>query len=492
MTMRRSLLPSFLLVTAAALASAGCELVTSADRSKIDGGTESGTGGSAGMGSTGSGGMGGAGTGGMGGAGTGGMGGAGGMGGQGGTGGAGTGGMGGAGTGGMGGAGTGGMGGAGTGGMGGMSSGTGGMGGAGGGGVTPTCMDGVQNGTETGVDCGGPACPPCAGPGSVVILAGGPSGLIGTVYNPGTEMATTTSLPGRTVDAVSLVPLPSGQMLGAYRFTELGNPQDNQLQYTTLTASTWSAFTTIGSVQSRSALYLSGTQGVYQGLMDYKYYYLSFASGSWSAPEPVGAIQSFGPVGAALASRGSDATLLFANGGSSNHLYAQDRTGGAWSSALDITGSNDFNIVPSVVAPAQGAELLAVFVQSNGGQVAYATRSAGTWSAVAPIAGATSADRVGLVALAGGHAAAAYRGTDGNLHVTMYDGASWSAPVQAAAGISGAPAVSAGIAGASLEVAFVKGGDAYLTRYVSNAWTTPTMVGSSGDLMSVAVAVGVL
>ncbi|MCB9276985.1 MAG: T9SS type A sorting domain-containing protein [Lewinellaceae bacterium] len=28
-------------------------------------------------------------------------------------------------------------------------------------GATPTCSDGIQNGQETGVDCGGPTCPPC-------------------------------------------------------------------------------------------------------------------------------------------------------------------------------------------------------------------------------------------------------------------------------------------------------------------------------------------
>ena len=27
--------------------------------------------------------------------------------------------------------------------------------------ITPTCTDGVQNGTETGVDCGGGSCTPC-------------------------------------------------------------------------------------------------------------------------------------------------------------------------------------------------------------------------------------------------------------------------------------------------------------------------------------------
>lgn len=35
-------------------------------------------------------------------------------------------------------------------------------GGCGGGGPQPTCNDGIQNGNETGVDCGGPDCAPCS------------------------------------------------------------------------------------------------------------------------------------------------------------------------------------------------------------------------------------------------------------------------------------------------------------------------------------------
>ncbi len=44
---------------------------------------------------------------------------------------------------------------------GGSGGGTGGGGTGGGGGSTPTCTDGIQNGDETGVDCGGSNCPPC-------------------------------------------------------------------------------------------------------------------------------------------------------------------------------------------------------------------------------------------------------------------------------------------------------------------------------------------
>src|SRR5215471_4593684 len=37
----------------------------------------------------------------------------------------------------------------------------GGGGGSGGSPVTPMCPDGLKNGTETDVDCGGPGCPTC-------------------------------------------------------------------------------------------------------------------------------------------------------------------------------------------------------------------------------------------------------------------------------------------------------------------------------------------
>ncbi len=34
--------------------------------------------------------------------------------------------------------------------------------GGGGGNITATCSDGIQNGDETGVDCGGSSCVPCS------------------------------------------------------------------------------------------------------------------------------------------------------------------------------------------------------------------------------------------------------------------------------------------------------------------------------------------
>ncbi len=40
----------------------------------------------------------------------------------------------------------------------------------------PTCNDGLQNGNETGVDCGGPDCPPCPVCNMTLYDSGGPSG----------------------------------------------------------------------------------------------------------------------------------------------------------------------------------------------------------------------------------------------------------------------------------------------------------------------------
>ncbi len=37
-------------------------------------------------------------------------------------------------------------------------------------GVAPTCTDGIQNGDETGIDCGGPSCAPCLNDGTVVYV----------------------------------------------------------------------------------------------------------------------------------------------------------------------------------------------------------------------------------------------------------------------------------------------------------------------------------
>jgi hypothetical protein len=363
-----------------------------------------------------------------------------------------------------------------------------------------TCADGMQNGNETGVDCGGScpnACP------TLVLLGGGtatPNGLLGASYDPVSASWTTTPLAGRTVDGVALAFTGKSQAVALYRHTELGSPSDNLLEYATWNAGTWSSFAPVGmNVTTRAAPTLGGyvSAGVgdaaFQGF-DFKHYYLLWAGGTWSPVEPAGNPQSFGPQAPAIASLNSQATLFFANGGANNHLYAQDRAAaaGAFGAGVDITASIDFNIAPSAAGMRGGPmDTMVVFVQP-GGQIAYTTRTTGMWQAVATITGATTGARVALAPLDNGNAILAFRGNDGNLYVSWYTSSpapSWSAPTQVAMAIDGVPAVLHGIFGASAELAYVKGGEAWHTRYVTmnNAWTTPAKVGGS-SLASVALA----
>jgi hypothetical protein len=53
-------------------------------------------------------------------------------------------------------------------------------GGCGNGGNSPTCLDGIMNGNETGVDCGGPDCNPCGGGGTCEV----PTGQLATNIKP--------------------------------------------------------------------------------------------------------------------------------------------------------------------------------------------------------------------------------------------------------------------------------------------------------------------
>src|SRR5262245_15250807 len=47
----------------------------------------------------------------------------------------------------------------------------------GGGGSSPTCTDGLKNGNETGIDCGG-SCPPCCQPQQYTLTTGQGSGNV--------------------------------------------------------------------------------------------------------------------------------------------------------------------------------------------------------------------------------------------------------------------------------------------------------------------------
>lgn len=353
-----------------------------------------------------------------------------------------------------------------------------------------TCSDSVQNGGETGVDCGGP-CPLCP---TVLAIVGNASAVAGAELTVGGSWVTT-SLGGKSTDGLSLVTAGAALAVAGVRFTASGDANDQAVQWATWTPGIWTQLANVGTgvtTRTRPGLVggAAGAQLVFQGT-DFKYYFAAF-TGTWSTPEAVGpsGSQQFGANGADIALVGANPVVVYANGASSNDLYSDERVSAVWQSPASISGSVDFSVIPAVVALSTGPELLAVWAQSSSGQLRFATRTGGTWSAPADITGATTAARPSVAALPGGGAALAFKGTDGKLYVSQYASSTWSSP----AGLSSpnvnstsSPAVAKGVGTASVEIAFIEAdGVAYHSRLISSSWTTPVPIGGT-SLNNVAI-----
>jgi hypothetical protein len=296
-----------------------------------------------------------------------------------------------------------------------------------------TCSDTVQNQGETGVDCGGPSCGPCP---TVLLLAGGttgPNGLMGGVFHPGGAWAVT-PLAGVSSEGLGLAFLASGKGVGLARFTGAGNA----LEFTTWSGAAWSAPAPLNTdtTQGQPTITAAGNtaQAVYWGL-DFKYYFESY-DGQWtSSPQAVKAsgmaTQPCGPSAAQLAPVGTDAALAFINGsctGALNHLVVMPLAGGAWQGFQDIASNPNIAASPpslrpavtSLVAGAAGPDLLVAYVQAGGSQIAWSARTGGSWSPPTAISNALTNDPVALSPLPGGGAVMAFKGTDKNLYYATY------------------------------------------------------------------------
>jgi hypothetical protein len=77
----------------------------------------------------------------------------------------------------------------------------------------PTCSDGIQNGNETGVDCGGPdcaACPPCDDVTLTIVLDNYPGETSWTITSGGTTWGSGSGYTGAGSTVVETVCLPTG------------------------------------------------------------------------------------------------------------------------------------------------------------------------------------------------------------------------------------------------------------------------------------------
>jgi hypothetical protein len=239
----------------------------------------------------------------------------------------------------------------------------------------------------------------------------------------------------------------------------------------------------------------STTHLVYQDTTNHHWY--SSYSGTWSAPVAVGTTTDKfnGPVTPTVAARGTNATIAFIDGESNpaNSAAAGDLTGGAWQSRVDIAAAT-FSISPVIIPLSSGPELMMVFTQSApfDNQIVFATRTAGTWSAVTTIPNAVTNLRVGLAPLPSGGAILAFQGSDGDVYWSLYSGGAWSAvaPLSSPnASTSTPPAVTHGIAGDTAEIAYVGGSGqaAYHSRLMGSKWSTPELIGG-GRMDGIAIA----
>jgi cysteine-rich repeat protein len=360
---------------------------------------------------------------------------------------------------------------------------------------SPTCADGVQNGLETDVDCGGALCGICP---SVILLAGGTaSGMLGGSFTVNTGW-TFTPLAGVTVDGVALTMTSDNKGVGLMRFTELNNPKDNQLLYTTWNAGVWAPFVqTTPTATTRSWPSISATnttaQALFQG-QDFKHYYTSFTGGVWSAPQDSG---GFGPNAPDIAALGDNAIMMFHDGGGNpvNSVSFRERNGGVWGNQSLLSTLFDINVPPEVLRLNGGTgDLMALWMGNTNSQYRWSRRVNGVWSASQIITGTSVNGRAAAIALPFGAVGMVYRGTTngGRFRSVAFNGNTWSAiktlPGDPALVLNGSPAVAFGVGGVVAEAVFASGGALYHTRFgVDQNWTAPVMI-ANGTYTTVALA----
>jgi hypothetical protein len=351
---------------------------------------------------------------------------------------------------------------------------------------TPTCSDGVRNGTETGVDCGG-VCPLCP---ALLALAGGTSNILAATYDIASGSWVTSPLTGRTVDDIALTITTTGQGVGLVRHTELGSAQDNQLQYTTWNGASWAALRALGpTVTTQGAPAIAraatGVRAIFHGF-DFNHYFAAFDGVTWApTAEPVA---TFGPRAGTITAFGPDSLFVYVRG-PANELQSRTRAGTAWSDDRTIdTGANvDFNVTPTVIA-LDDTQALAVW-SATSAQVRFAVRTrGGSWSTAANVPMSLSRQRVALASLGTSRALMAFHGTDDALYVSTYATGAWSPPARVVTRITGVPAVARGLPGAVAELAWIDPtGVAFHARLMGTTWSSPVRIGGV-SLVGVALA----
>jgi hypothetical protein len=285
----------------------------------------------------------------------------------------------------------------------------------------------------------------------------------------------------------------ANQGVGLQRFTQIGNPQDNQLQYTTWNNGVWSPMAQLGANTTKGwpSLDAANTtaQAVFHG-NDNNLYYAAYVNGAWTPAAEVtgGASTTFAPDIAAL---GTNAVMFFFNAANANNTSLKPRSGGVWGATTQLSALKAPIYPPDLVALTSGPELVALWPNALN-TIRYSFRTAGVWSNGVNIPNLATTSRPSVVALTGGAIGLAYRDANDKFQAMIWNGLIWQGPLAMSGDptITGSPAITAGIDKAVAEAAFVSGGQVFHSRFLlaNLSWTVPVPLGGT-DMRSVALTV---
>jgi hypothetical protein len=262
------------------------------------------------------------------------------------------------------------------------------------------------------------------------------------------------------------------------------------LLFTTWKDGAWASFGLVGATVTTRDRPATAALGASFGVAfhgnDSKHYYVPFNGTTWGTVEGVtaGGVQSFGPTAPALGAVGGTPLVVYS--GDNGDLFDQTRSAGNWSAAFAHQLGNVTSGTPAVLPLATVGDVLVVFRWKADSSLRSTTRKGGAWSVPVVIPNALSNDPPALARLPGGSALLAFRGTDGKLYGSSWNGTVWAqaAAVLGASNptLKSAPSLSRGLLG-DAELVYVEDnavGAATHVTFSKGAWGPPALIGGTG------------
>jgi len=375
---------------------------------------------------------------------------------------------------------------------------------------TPSCTDGIKNGTESDVDCGGMSgmvtCPACA-----LLMFGGDTGRYMVASLPvdtmGPMWSATFSNTVRSDAPVALTMPNSAYGVGIIRDTQASN----KLRYVKWTNGVWGSVTDVDSMNSLvtfGALSLGSSEG--QALAAYredttkKLFYSRFDGTTWTPLSDLAHTLTSTNTSAALVPTiaglpGGEAWMAYSEVNGANHeVTVRARVAGSWSGPTVLSLTVNTAVTPRVISLTNGELMVAYITSSSVGVKTRRRNAAGTWLGETAIPGGTLANmstsaNIALAPLPNGGAVIAYRNASNNRPMfSIWNGTTWTNPAEASAdSVATSISVSRGMGGLLIELAYVDStsNNAKHTRYNGTTWTPPaTLGGTNDDLDTISIA----